>query len=221
MNKHTLKAEPRAITGRKVKTLRNKGLVPSNVFGKKIESQAIQVEEKEFKEVYKEAGETGLIELIIGSEKKPVLVHGIQLNPKTDGLLHVDFLQVDLKEKVEAQVPVEFVGESPAEKQSLGTVVLYINEVTVEALPADFPEKFEVDKSVLVDVDQAIYIKDLKVDSSKVEIKADAEEIVAKVDAPQKIEEVVAPASEGENDTATQPSTESSGSDSTSETPKE
>lgn len=221
MNKHTLKAEPRTITGRKVKTLRNKGLVPSNVFGKKIESQAIQVEEKEFKEVYKEAGETGLIELIIGSEKKPVLVHGIQLNPKTDGLLHVDFLQVDLKEKVEAQVPVELVGESPAEKQSLGTVVLYINEVTVEALPADFPEKFEVDKSVLVDVDQAIYIKDLKVDSGKIEIKADAEEIVAKVDAPQKIEEVVTPASEGENDAATQPSAESSGSDATSETPKE
>jgi large subunit ribosomal protein L25 len=105
-------------------------------------------------------------------------------------MIHVNFLQVDLKEKVEAEVPVELVGESPAEKQSLGTVVQYLNEIKVEALPTDLPEKFEVDTSELAEVDQAIYIKDLKYDKSKVEVKNDPEEIVVKVEPPQK-EEVV------------------------------
>jgi len=199
MNKHVLKAEERALSGRKVKVLRKQGLVPSNIFGKKIESKAVQIDLKEFQEVYKEAGETGLIELSMGGEKRPVLVHGLQVNAKTDQILHVDFLQVDLKEKVEAQVPVELIGESPAEKQSLGTVVQYINEVTVEALPTDLPEKFEIDKSDLVEVDQALYVKDLKIDSSKVEIKTDPEELVVKVEPPQKVVEEVAPvAAEGE-----------------------
>jgi len=107
--------------------------------------------------------------------------------------LHVDFLQVDLKVKVTAKVPVEVSGESPAEKQALGTVVQYLNEVEVEALPADLLEKFEVDTSELAEVDQAIYVKDLKYDKSKIEVKTDGEEIIVKVEPPQKEEEVIAP----------------------------
>lgn len=199
MDTKTLKAEPRKIEGRKVKTLRKTGIVPANVFGKKIKSQSVQVSLKEFSQVYKEVGETGIIELALGSEKKPVLVHDVQVNPKTEEVLHVDFHQVDLKEKIEADVPVELFGESPAEKQALGTVVQYVNEIKVEALPTDLPEKITVDVSELAEVDQAIYVKDLKIDRSKVEVKNEAEEIVAKVEPPQK-EEVIAPppAPEGE-----------------------
>lgn len=193
MDKKVLKAEERKIVGRKVKNLRKQGLVPANVYGKKVESLSLQVSEKEFKEIYKEVGETGLVTLEVGKEEKPVLVHSIQVNAKTDEILHVDFLQVDLKVKVTAKVPVEVIGESPAEKQALGTVVQYLNEVEVEALPADLPEKFEVDTSELAEVDQAIHVKDLKVDASKIEIKTDGEEIVVKVEPPQKEEEVIAP----------------------------
>lgn len=190
MNKKVLNGDLRAISGRKVKKLRQQGLLPANVFGKKIKSESIQVVDKDFKVIYKEVGDTGLITLTIGKDEKPVLVHDVQVNPMTDEVIHVNFLQVDLKEKVEAEVPVELVGESPAEKQSLGTVVQYINEIKVEALPTDLPEKFTVDTSELSDVDQAIYVRDLKVDRSKVEIKNDAEEIIVKVEPPQK-EEVV------------------------------
>lgn len=190
MNKKVLNAESREVKGRKVKKLRQQGLLPANVFGKKIASESIQVSDKEFKIVYKEVGDTGLITLTVGKVEKPVLVHDVQVNPMTDEMIHVNFLQVDLKEKVEAEVPVELIGESPAEKQSLGTVVQYINEIKVEALPTDLPEKFEVDTSELAEVDQAIYIKDLKYDKSKVEVKNDPEEIVVKVEPPQK-EEVV------------------------------
>lgn len=192
MQKKELKAEVRKISGRKVKNLRKEGLLPGNISGKKIKSEAVQVVLKDFEKIYKEVGETGLVTLQVGKEEKPVLIHNLQVNPVSDAPVHVDFLQVDLKEKVTAEVPVELVGESPAEKQGIGTVVQQLNEIEVEALPTDLPEKFEVDVTDLAEVDQAIYVKDLKVDRTKVEVKEDAEALVAKVEPPQK-EEVVAP----------------------------
>jgi large subunit ribosomal protein L25 len=199
MDKQILKAETRKVLGRKVKNLRKQGILPGNVYGKKIKSEAVQVSLKDFEKVYKEVGETGLLSLKVGNSDKPVLVHNVQTNPVTGDIIHVDFLQVDLKEKVTAEVPVELTGESTAEKQAIGTVVQQINEIEVEALPTDLPEKFEVSVEGLSEVDQAIFVKDLKVDKSKVEIKADPEAIVAKVEPPQKEEVIVPPvAPEGE-----------------------
>lgn len=194
MDKNTLKVEKRKLTGRKVKTLRKEGILPANVFGKKIKSTSIQVKADEFKKAYKEVGETGLLNLQLVGERtaRPVLIVNIQKEPVSDAYLHVDFHQVDLKEKVEAKVPVELVGESPAEKQGIGTVVAYINEIEVEALPTDLPEKFAVDISKLTEVDQAIYVKDLAIDKKKVGLKTEAESILVKVEPPQK-EEVVTP----------------------------
>lgn len=199
MPKTTLKAEKRKTEGRKVKTLRKEGILPGNVYGKKVKSLSVQVNLKEFEKMYKEIGETGLLMLNIGDEERPVLIHNLQLDPVSDAPIHVDFLQVDLKEKVEADIPVELSGESPAEKQVVGTVVQYINEVKVEALPTDLPERFEVDITSLSEVDQSILVKDIKYDKTKIEIKGDLEAIVAKVEPPQKEEVVEAPvAPEGE-----------------------
>ncbi len=196
MDKKVLNAESRIIKGRKVKKLRKEGIVPANIFGKKVKSKAISIKLDDFKKVYQEVGETGLINLEIKDkgqkEDRAVLISNVQMNPVSDIPVHVDFHQVDLKEKVTADVPVELTGVSPAEKQSIGTVVLYINEIEVEALPGDLPEKFVIDISKLEAVDQAIYVKDLDIDKSKVEIKMDLEEIITKVEPPQK-EEVVEP----------------------------
>jgi large subunit ribosomal protein L25 len=192
--KITLKSEKRDIFGRKVSRLRKAGKIPANIFGNKIESSAIIVDKKEFAEVFEKAGETQVIDL----GGKPVLVSNTQVDPISGEYLHIDFRQVDLTEKIEAKVPVEIEGESPAEKQNLGTVVQQLQEIEVEALPADLPEKIVVDASQLTEVDQVIYVKDLKVDKN-VEIKTDLESIVVKVEPPQKEEvvEVAAPV-EGE-----------------------
>lgn len=202
MEKQTLSAVIRKVSGRKVKSLRAQGLLPANVYGKKIKSEAVQVGLKEFSKVFTEAGETGLVNLVIKNGKtqeKAVLISNVQLNPVSDIPIHVDFRQVDLTEKITAEVPVEITGESPAEKQSLGTVVQYLDEIEVEALPTDLPEKFMIDVSSLAEVDQAVFAKDLQYDKSKVNLKIAPEEIVVKVEPPQK-EEVVAPppAAEGE-----------------------
>jgi len=188
MEKIALKAKVRKQVGRKVKLLRKEGFLPANIYGKKIKSESIQIDLKEFLDVYKKVGDTKLFYI----NDRPVLVANIQKDPVSDALLHIDFHQVDLKEKVEAKVPVELTGESPAEKQAIGTVVQYLNEIEVEALPADLPDKFEIDISKLSEVDQMVHVKDLLFDKLKIEVKTDLEEILVKVEPPQK-EEVVAP----------------------------
>lgn len=193
MDKQALKAETRKTIGRKVKHLRKEGFLPGNIYGKKIESHSIQVILDDFKKTYSRVGETGLVEIDLGGDKRPVLIHNLQKDPITDAPLHVDFLQVDLKEKITASVPVEVVGESPAEKSGLGTVVTQLNEIEVEAFPQDLPENFVVDTSNLTEVDQAIFVKDLKYDKTKLEIKTEPEQIIVKVEPPQKEEVVEAP----------------------------
>lgn len=192
MNQLSLVAKRRTVSGRKVKKLRRESILPANVYGKNVKSQAIQVELSSYRKLFKEAGETTLVELDIDGKKTPVLIHNTQVDPVTDVPIHVDFLQVNLKEKVTAKVSVELIGESPAEKQGLGTVVQYVDEIEVEALPTDLPERFEINVSTLAAVDEMVQIKNIKVDEKKVEIKDDKEQIIVKVEPPRE-EEVVVP----------------------------
>ena len=182
MKKYTLTAEVRTLVGRKVKNLRKTGKLPASLYGKHIKSESLVVSEELFTDVYDKAGETGLIELHVGSEVKPVLVHTVQIDPVSSALLHVEFYQVNLKEKVKAKVPVEQVGESPAIAEKLGVLLTLLDEIEVEALPADLPEKIEVDISSLTAVDQEIRVSNLKV-LPVVTILSDMEQGVVKVGA--------------------------------------
>ncbi|KKU74320.1 MAG: 50S ribosomal protein L25, partial [Candidatus Amesbacteria bacterium GW2011_GWB1_47_26] len=175
--KHILKAEPRKITGRKVKSLRSQGLIPANVFGKDVKSQSLQVKASDFSKLYKEVGESTLIYL----DDRPVMVHEVAVHPVTDKILHVDFHQVNLKEKTTAEVAIKLTGEAPAEKEKQGILVQQLHELEIEALPADMPESIEVSIASLAADGDAIYIKDISV-SSKLTIKTDPESIVVKIE---------------------------------------
>lgn len=165
MKKHELSAEKRTLVGRKVKTLRKIGKIPATIYGKKVHSQSITLVEKDFQKVYAVAGNSGLIELNVDGTVKPVLVHTVQVQPVTDAILHVELHQVDLKEKVHAKVPLVLVGESAAVIQKVGVVLTITDEVDVEALPTDLPEKIEVNISTLAAVDDEVAVKDLRVSS--------------------------------------------------------
>lgn len=199
MTTYELTVEPRKLFGRKVKQLRSRGLVPANIFGKKIQSQAIEATEKELLPIMRQAGETGLIHLKIkGSDKThPVLVAGYAQDPVSGAMLHVDFHEVDLKQKVTAMVPVKAVGESEATKSGLVLVMLK-NELEVEALPTDLPEAIEVDITGLVNVDDSIHAKDLKLDRSKITLTAEDDELIVTIQEPAKEEVVEAAPAEGE-----------------------
>lgn len=220
MKRQTLNAAKREVLGRKVKRLRKQGVLPGNIFGNDKKSVSVSVNQKEFEKVYKEAGETGLIDLVVDSgDTVPVLVNNVSFHPVLGSMVHVDFHQVNLKEKVTANVPLEFIGEAPAEKQGVGTAVSYLTELEVEALPTDLPENFIVDISNLAEVDQAIYVKDIQVDTSKVTISADPETIITKVEEQkvEVVEETPPPSEEGVVGDTTSAETQEGASDSPSE----
>ena len=176
-----LKADQRKIFGRKVKKLRAEGQIPAHVFGHGIKTVHISVPVGNFRKLYDEAGETTIVNLQVGDgEKRPVLIRGVQTNPVTDNILHVDFYQVKLTEKVKVAVPVEIIGESKAVEQKLGILLQPLSEIEVEALPADLPESVKVDISKLEKLDDGVLVKDLAVGKG-VTVLADPEETVVKI----------------------------------------
>ncbi|HSW88522.1 MAG TPA: 50S ribosomal protein L25, partial [Candidatus Saccharimonadales bacterium] len=163
MKKHMLAATKREIFGKKLKSLRREGQLPGNVYGKGVESLAVQISMKEFRDLYKEVGATGLVELTIaGDTKRPVLIHNVAMDHIKQLPLHADFYQVNLKEKVVTMVPVVITGEPKAVADKLGQLLQTLSEVEVEALPADLPGEFTVDVTELAELDAQITVADLK-----------------------------------------------------------
>ncbi len=182
MKKYSLTADIRDIVGRKVKNLRKTGKIPATVYGKNVKSVSVAVSADAFEKVYKEAGETGLVELAVGRDLRPVLVHTLQKHPVSNQILHIEFHQVDLKEKVHAKVPLELAGDAPAVIGKTGVLLTLIDEVEVEALPADLPDKIIVDVSKLSEVNQEVNVGGLKIPSG-VTILTDKDQSVVRVGA--------------------------------------
>ncbi|MCL4366534.1 50S ribosomal protein L25 [Patescibacteria group bacterium] len=191
MDRLSLKAEERKILGKKVKSLRKNGQLPAHVFGKGLETESVSVDGKTFLKIFKEAGETGLIDLKIGAEKvKPVLIRGVQYDPVSDQLIHIDFYQVNLAQKVKVAVPLILIGEQPESVHLGETIVLQtLQELEVEALPTDLIENIEIDITSLKNIDDAITVGQLQFDRSKLTIFAQDDEIVVKL-APAVTEEM-------------------------------
>lgn len=180
MDRIELKAETRTISGKQVKKLRREGITPANIYGKSFESLSIQLPIKDFEAVYSKVHETGLVDLTVGKETYPVLIHNVQRNPISHATIHVDFYKVNLKEKVKTSIPVIAVGEAEAEKQKVGALMQPLNEVEVEALPTELPENIEVSVEHLKEIDDHILVSDLKVPSG-VEILTSPESTVFRI----------------------------------------
>lgn len=186
-----LAAEPRKLVGKQVKKLRREGLIPANLFGKGIKSESVQVRVPEFSRIWKKAGETTLVDLSLGASKsKPVLIKAVQRGPVDHKILHVDFQQVNLKEKISTSVPLVLEGESPTEKSGTALVLQTLAEVAVEALPTEIPHDIKVDVSKLTEIGQTITVKDLKV-PKEVEVKTPPETVIISVQTAEMKEEVV------------------------------
>lgn len=179
MKRFTLTAETRKITGKQVKKLRREGILPANVYGKDIKSQVLQLPLSDFQKVYGEAGETGVVDLTYGKQTIPVLIHNLHTDYRNTPL-HADFFKVNLKEKVTAMVPVEVIGEPKAVTDKIGLLEKITNEVEVEALPTDLPEKIELNVENLAQIDDQVLVSDLKAPQG-VEILTDPALVVVKI----------------------------------------
>ncbi|MBI2033182.1 MAG: 50S ribosomal protein L25 [Candidatus Levybacteria bacterium] len=211
MKRPSLTVQKRDVLGKKIKRLRKTGVLPANIYGKDVESLAVQVPYKEFEAVFKDTGETGLIDVVVDGQARPALIHNVQYHHVTRIPLHADFYQVNLKEKVKTMIPVVTLGEPKAVTEKVGLLLQPVSEIEVEALPADLPEKIEVNVENLAAVDEQITVADLKI-SSDVTVLTDSAQVVVKIgelvtkeaaqEAAQEAAAAEAAKAEGEEETA-------------------
>lgn len=180
MKRIQLTVEPRTVLGKQVKRLRREGYLPANIYGKELASTAVQVKYTDFDPVYKEAGETGLIDVVLNGDRRPILIKNIQWNHMAHIPLHADFYQVNLKEKVKSMVPLIIVGEPAAVAEKLGVLLNSLDEVEVEALPEALPENIEVQVEKLAQVGDQVTVADLKAPAG-VTILTDEAQVIARI----------------------------------------
>ncbi len=186
----TLKAEKRQQIGGNFEQLRQKGTLPAVLYGEGIkESIILQVSGKEFIKVLQEAGESSLLSLEADGKQYNVLIHQIAKDPVSGSFLHVDFFKPSTKKKIEAEVPLEFIGEAPAVKDLAGILVTEFSTMHVKGLAQQLPREITVDLSGLKTFEDRILVKDLKMPEG-VEVLRDLDEIVAHVAEPRE-EEVI------------------------------
>ena len=187
----TLSAKIRKDLGKKVKKIREKGIIPAILYGPKIKNIPLEVDLKEFEKVYQEAGESSLVELKVDKKDFLVLIHAVEIDAISQKPIHIDFYQPKLDEEITATVPLVFEGEAPAVKSLGGTLVRNIHELEVKALPQDLPHEIKVDISKLKTFEDDILIKDLIV-AKEVKILKTPDETICFVAEPEKIEEELA-----------------------------
>ncbi len=184
-----LEVQARTILGKKIKKLRKEGVLPANIYGKGIDSLSIQLPVKEFASIFKKVGETQVITIKLSGKDIPVMVHNTQRDPLTNAFVHADFRKIDLKQKLEANVPVKFIGESEAVEQKKGDLLTLVDELTVEALPNDIPHEIEIDISILKEIDDEIRVENIKLTGNYVFV-GEPEKVIVKI-AEHKEEEIV------------------------------
>lgn len=190
MEEVELRAQKREVIGKRVKELRRQGIVPAILYGHRTEPLPLQIEGRSLRRVLERVGSHHLIALRVENEPQPrmTLAREVQLEPVTHTLLHVDFYEVVMTEKITTEVPLVFLGESPIVERREGVLVRGLDSVEVECLPSNLIESIEVNLEDLVEIDQAILVRDLKVDADLL-ILTDEEEVVAQI-LPLKAEEV-------------------------------
>ncbi|MFO8101689.1 MAG: 50S ribosomal protein L25 [Dehalococcoidia bacterium] len=205
--------EDRAVRGKKVKALRRAGITPANIYGHGIESRAVQANTDALEKTLAKAGYTQLITLKNPADKdRRVLLKDLQRDILSSQLLHVDFHQVKLTDKVKVSIPIIFEGEAKASRRNDLNVLEYLNSIDVECLPTEIPENITVNISELAEAGDRLLVSDLTLDDrisvsthqddiliavSQAKMEAEVEEI-EEVEAEEAVEEEAVAETEAE-----------------------
>jgi large subunit ribosomal protein L25 len=197
MARKELAVQPREITGKKVVQLRRQGIVPGNIFGHNIPSVAVQLEAAELLHTIRSSTKNEVIDVTIGGERtsRPMIISKVQRHSLSNTILHADFYQVSLREKMRVEVPLVLTGTSEGVGTYGGNLLQALETLHIEALPLDIPPQVEIDVTPLATLESAIHVRDIKLPAN-VAILSDPELMVVKVESPR-VSEEVAPAAEG------------------------
>lgn len=175
-----LKAQPRTMVGKQVKTVRKQGMVPGTLYGPKMQPLSVQFPHRALQVVLMNAGGTHLIDIELDGKKYPALARDVQRDILKGDILHVDFLAVDMMAKITAEIPISLINESPVVTSREGILITGPNSLTVETLPENLVDQIEIDLSSLKELGDDIQVKDINLGENTV-ILNDPEEMIAKV----------------------------------------
>jgi large subunit ribosomal protein L25 len=177
-----LAAEKRKIIGKRLNQLRHEGLLPAVVYGRAFDPIPVTIDMKAFRHVYATAGGNQLIEVKIKGIRKPemTLVRDVQRDPVTRRILHVDLYRVSMTERITTEVSITLLGESPATLDADAMVFTGVSNLQIQCLPGDLPESIEVDLSTLLEIDQAIFVRDLEIGEG-ITVLTDPDEMIVRV----------------------------------------
>jgi large subunit ribosomal protein L25 len=192
----TVTVRRRSVLGKRVKRLRREGIIPANLYGRKLESQALELDAAELRRLLLSNARTRVIRLSLDGKEEPALLRHIARRPSTGHVQHLDFVRVELTETVRARVALRLTGEAPAVRVLGGTLLHMADTLEIECMAQDLPEALEADVGVLDQLDSTLHARDVPLPRG-VTLLADPDEPVAKIEAPRKVEEA-APAAAAE-----------------------
>ena len=177
MDKIIINATPRMVVGKQVRALRREGLIPAVLYGPRMDPINVSLEARTSSRILGKMTASSLVTVLLDGKEYPALVREKQRNFIKGNLLHVDFQVISMTEKLRTKVGVELIGESPVVDEFMAVLVNGLEELEVECLPSDLPERIIVDVSNLANIGDGIYVKDIVV-SDKVDILDNMEEMI-------------------------------------------
>ncbi len=188
MSSYNLTAKSRAEAS-SVSHLRSQGLLPAVLYGRGVKNTSLIVTGSDFEKVYAQAGGNSLIDLKQEQgDVVAVLVHAVQRHPVTDAILHIDFYQVRMDEKIHANINLVFANEAPAVKKFGGILVKPVDTVEVVCLPKDLIHELSVDLSVIESFDKVVYAEDISLPDG-LTLAGEPKQLIAQVTPPKVAEE--------------------------------
>lgn len=173
-------AEPREVTGKKVKRLRKQGLVPITVYGNKIDAMTLQTDYRSLELALRKAGGTNIIDMNSEGKTVQVVARDVQRDVVRGDIIHADFYAIEAGTKIPAVIPIQLLGESPAVENGKGILMTGLNSLNVEILPSELIDTIDVDLSGLEEINDAIHVSDLNL-SESITILDEPEEMIARV----------------------------------------
>ncbi|MEA3357381.1 MAG: 50S ribosomal protein L25 [Patescibacteria group bacterium] len=191
MEEVLLQVSKRDVVGKQVKTLRRDGLLPAILYGRGISSIPISINSREANKILSAITSSNLVVLDIDGDKHTTLVREKQRDPVTGEVLHMDFYEISMTEKLRTNVGLEFQGESPAVKELMGVLVTVMESLEIECLPQDLPNQIVADLSTLEEIGDSLYVRDISLPPN-VELISDIDGLVVVISPPavEEIEEV-------------------------------
>ena len=182
MAEYKLKLEKREATGKKVKSLRAAGMIPSVVYGGK-EPILVASEYVATEKVLGRAGYHSPIDLGIDGKKQMAIVKDVQIDPVSRQIVNVEYQAISAKEAVTATTPIVIVEfeSSEASKTYHFAMTQSLEEIEVKAKPADLPKELTIDASGMINVEDKLKLADIKLPAGVeyADKELDLEQVVA------------------------------------------